>query len=566
MKKQNLKISFLFIITLLSSITSEAQVIQCGGLFSGVPIDHKCQEVKAYGMPNVVAGSAVRLFHFDEDWTNRDEDLATLDQIAESAMKSMLFYAKIGFFPPIDFLFTNEFSASNNVAEAKWTSSPCRVTVYYSFDLDPAGAKQAIAHEIFHCLQGLTLFAPPDFFDKHSSSWWVEGTADYFSNLVYPNANREAEFQVQYVSSIPLTQQANPYSVSLFFQYLENIGQASPSLIFAEINKHPRTHDPVGTLEEMSRWPLIEQNFHGFARAILEKNIQDTGGGLAGIPAVTGFNLIDLDPEGKTITFSVAPFAMTALALAMPKGAKIEIRVDDIMTARGLRVSYRKRGDSGWLNLKKETPLKIETQCLDEKNVVYEFIFTSTESNGGMASSMELKQDVEVMQCACLAPSAIIDPCLSGQWVLDNIMTAVAVRDYFRAQTVGDLRYLRDVTYTGGTFINMKAGEGKTKVHHQNSEILNFWELVEDTSKVNVVGVNINAEIAATLMQDDKNKLCLRYDTLDGIYQTIMNGSRRTVPNSAILTHEFVPMRYKCTEQELWVWVDDLPVWVLVRP
>jgi hypothetical protein len=567
MKKPHSAIPFLFSLTLLLSFQSTAQVIQCGGLFSSVPADYKCQEVKAFGMPNVVGGSPVRLFRFEKDWENRPDDLATLDQIAESAMKAMNYYSKLGSLPPIEILFSNEFGAqAGNAAEAKFGSRPCRITVFYSFDQDPDGAKQAFAHEIFHCFQGQTMFAPRDYATKHSSAWWIEGTADYFSNLVFPKTNREAQFQVLYASSIPLTQQSSPYSVSLFFQYLENIGQASPATIFAEINKHPQTNNPIGTLEELSKWPMIEQNFHGFARALVEKNIQDTGGGLAGIPGVPSFHLIDLDPEGKKITFSVAPFAITTLALAMPKGAKIEIRLDDIMQARGLRVSYRKRGDSGWLNLKKETPLKIETQCQDEKNAVYEFIFTSTEPNGGMASPMELTQNVEVMQCACLAPTAIIDPCLSGQWILDNIMTGVAVRDYFRAQTVGDLRFLKDVTYTGGTFVNMKSGESKTKVHHQNSEILNFWELIENPSKVNVVGLNINAEISATLMQDDKNKLCLRYDTLDGIYQTIMNSSRRTVPNSSIITHEFVPMKYKCTDKELWVWVGDLPLWVLVRP
>ncbi len=567
MKNLIIAVSQLFVFTLLLPFSAQAQVVQCGGLFAGVPKDYKCREVNGYGMPNVIDGSAVRLFRFENDWTNREEDLATLDQISEAAMKAMTYFSKLGPLPPIDFLFSNEFSDdAGAVAAARWTSSPCRVTIYYSFDLDPVGAKQAIAHEIFHCFQGLILFAPPDYVLNHSSSWWVEGTAEYFSNLVYPSTNREAYFQVRYVSSVSLFQQPISYAASLFFQYLENIGQASPALIFAEIKKFPRTNNHIGTLEAMSRWPMIEQNFHGFIRGLVEKNIQDTGGGLAGMPGMPAIHDIDLDIEAKTISVSVTPFSMSTLALRMPKGAKIEIRLDDIMYARGLRVSYRKKGDSGWLNLKKEAPLKIETQCQDEKNAVYEFIFTSTEANGGNPHYMELKQKVEVMQCACLAPTAIIDPCLQGQWILDNIMTAVAIRDYYRAQTVGDLRYLRDVTYTGLTNVNLKAGDNKSKVHHQNSEILNFWELVEDPSKVNIVGLNINAEISATVMQDDKDKLCLRYDSLDGIYLSIMNSSRRQVPNSAILTHEFVPMNYKCNEKELWISSGDLPVWVLIRP
>ena len=42
----------------------------------------------------------------------------------------------------------------------------------------------AAAHEVFHCAQRVTW---PDAFSAEGS-WWMEGSAEYFSNLVYPES------------------------------------------------------------------------------------------------------------------------------------------------------------------------------------------------------------------------------------------------------------------------------------------------------------------------------------------------------------------------------------------
>jgi len=53
--------------------------------------------------------------------------------------------------------------------------------------------KQSIAHEMFHCFQFVNM-ARNHMFGYDDKKWWIEGSAEYFSNVVYPSNNAEFGF------------------------------------------------------------------------------------------------------------------------------------------------------------------------------------------------------------------------------------------------------------------------------------------------------------------------------------------------------------------------------------
>jgi hypothetical protein len=82
-------------------------------------------------------------------------------------------------------------------------------------DISPQQASQDIAHEMYRCIQDTVLARKP----AGATRWAIEGSANYFSNLVFPSANLEREADVKYPSD--LTIYKHNYDASLFFQAIE---------------------------------------------------------------------------------------------------------------------------------------------------------------------------------------------------------------------------------------------------------------------------------------------------------------------------------------------------------
>ena len=64
----------------------------------------------------------------------------------------------------------------------------CPITLYASgVSLSLAAYRQSVAHEAFHCLQDRNFSTAP----FEVNAWWVEGSAEYFSDVVYPDVDLE---------------------------------------------------------------------------------------------------------------------------------------------------------------------------------------------------------------------------------------------------------------------------------------------------------------------------------------------------------------------------------------
>ena len=178
---------------------------------------------------------------------------------------------------------------------------------------------QTIAHEMFHCYQVWNFPEQAD--DAWSvQDWWGEGTANYFSNVVWPEVNVEwgwmddfayhsADTSVVYMS----------YDNFAFFQFLgKSIGDNGVLKLIASM---PFGGDESGQASALAAFPGMQDLFHQFGRAYMDGAIIDSGG--KKLPTTPPFI-----PPGRTIevaetqirTLEATPFVISRYAITFPIG------------------------------------------------------------------------------------------------------------------------------------------------------------------------------------------------------------------------------------------------------
>ena len=172
---------------------------------------------------------------------------------------------------------TENFRPAVTNADGTVEQAACPVVINPSaMALDIPKYKQAIAHEIFHCFQAWNLTNQLNG-PGEDNAWWVEGTAEYFSNLVYAAVNAEHEFWSEFneLSKIkPLTNLS--YENFAFFQFLGNrIGAEG---VIAMLRSMPTTPGRETQLAALAAVPGIEDTFEEFVRSVLDKTLTDSDG------------------------------------------------------------------------------------------------------------------------------------------------------------------------------------------------------------------------------------------------------------------------------------------------
>jgi hypothetical protein len=201
----------------------------------------------------------------------------------EAVEASALVYTQLGHLNDVYVVFAqNKVGAGDAYADGgpdfHGGEGTCILTIYTASDsLKIDEFHQVVAHEMFHCFQFRNLPAqmrvgPPAY------NWWVEGSADYFSNVVYPKVNNEwgqhlADFDARSPFT-PITQMA--YSNAIFFQYLGNeIGNRGIIDLLVTL---PSSGGEAEQQAALRAYPGFAALFQGFAEQYLDGAIVDTGG------------------------------------------------------------------------------------------------------------------------------------------------------------------------------------------------------------------------------------------------------------------------------------------------
>ncbi|MGD2027771.1 MAG: hypothetical protein PVI99_08145, partial [Anaerolineales bacterium] len=166
--------------------------------------------------------------------------------------------------------------------------------------------QQAVAHEVFHCVQSWS-FPNTKPYDTHK--WWMEGSAEYFSNLVHPSANleyRKMEFLDTRATDLSIFQMT--YENFGFFQFMGN--KYSTGGLIGILNSISSSNGHAGQEDALRAVGDFKENFNLYVVELLSSGILDTNQQdrikTASPPKVTGTKTVedkDDDPE-----FQIQPF------------------------------------------------------------------------------------------------------------------------------------------------------------------------------------------------------------------------------------------------------------------
>ncbi len=152
---------------------------------------------------------------------------------------------------------------------------PCPITVFTgALDVLLPQFQQIMAHEVFHCinfwLKGGSGYA--------DASWYNEGLANYFSNVVYPDVNLEHKFVEEFHTFSPDKSIFEmSYANTVFFQFLGN-RFGDPWLIELVKGMPLTSHEAM--MGYLAGLPDFDKVFQEFGQMYMDGKIEDTGKGL----------------------------------------------------------------------------------------------------------------------------------------------------------------------------------------------------------------------------------------------------------------------------------------------
>jgi len=177
--------------------------------------------------------------------------------------------------------------------------------------------KQVMAHEMFHCFErwNFPAMGPGGY---KANQWWIEGAAEYFGNVVYPNVNREWGFVGAFnAASINTAIPDLVYENTTFFQHLANsIGNQG---VVGFLKGIPLTADHQTSIQALAAIPGIDTIFEEFGQAWADQVIEDSGG--LYLPTkvfVSASDRMEIDTS-LTVYLSTQPFVLRRyLLIYMP--------------------------------------------------------------------------------------------------------------------------------------------------------------------------------------------------------------------------------------------------------
>ncbi|KPM39315.1 hypothetical protein AK830_g7260 [Neonectria ditissima] len=310
-------------------------------------VNGNCQTYPGY--PKTIGQTKVTVVYTDE-WQG---NLGIIDALlGEAITQSIAVYSTLT--PPPDMVIILGAAENSDAAVDTFmptSDGPCQIRSFNGWATGQAvalspRAMQAVAHEIYHCVQakmvGLGSADSP-------TLWTLESSARYFSNVVFPYANREVQDEEDYDPSKPIWQQANPYISSLWFQSLERsrgivyLHQFVMSTIFASGD---------GERARLSSIPGFIDDFYLFALLFSFSRIFDTSGQQLHIQKAIEYQntiwSVNEDASEGTTVLETTPFTISGFTLKLEAGQNVKLYAS---TTAKQRVAWRRKGELYWSDL-----------------------------------------------------------------------------------------------------------------------------------------------------------------------------------------------------------------------
>jgi len=277
----------------------------------------------------------------------------------------------------------------------------CPVIIYPSaLTMDKDDYMQSIAHAVFHCFQARNLHDQLLGTGIHQEQkWWSEGTAEYFSNLVYPEVNYEHRFAARFSSlstHIPLTYMSHENFA--FFQFMgDRIGAEG---VIALLHSMPTTPTFSAQTAALAAVPGIEAAFEDFVRTILDKTLYDSDTTLIPLPIRYTEEYPFTDITSKVFS-SQLPFVISRYRVIFAGEREYELFIESNYAANEL--GARREGAPG---LWEQIPNRVGG-CDELAYLLY--VITT-------APDLEVTETITTT----MITEAFCDRCLIGRWEATN--------------------------------------------------------------------------------------------------------------------------------------------------
>ncbi len=399
--------------------------------------------VKCFIYEEVEAGGQTHRIYYPSTWKDDESKQESLDNARTALIDSVTTYKELATVKSISMVFSLV-NGGDALAQQSYfdSDSACPVTLFAAAKGDGMDIfKQTIAHEIFHCVQDWNFTTS----SYASNSWWLEGSAEYFSNVVYPTVNHEQRFWESFRrQSLNKSLMQMGYENFIFFQDLANrIGD--PALI-GLLKEMSATGNPAAHATYLANYPEMDGMFQDFVVTFLSSGVADTGGGVIKSSGMYVTSITTVEDIGS-FEFKTTPFVAQRYAVKYVQQKRFFLTGTEDENGRYSTVLKALRDNkTAWSAL----PEEIRTGC--DQDDIYALAMTSVKDN---YTYIIEATNVEKAEC---------DSCLLGSWDIEPVSFAafissfmaqtpdmpagatleVAGHDYLRFETDGQLTTMRD--------------------------------------------------------------------------------------------------------------------------
>ena len=354
-----------------------------------------------------VNGVTVNIAHYARGWTDTTNTTNLLASIQQSAYDSINAYQKFTTVPDLTFnvVATNLDATTQASGWIPQLGTSCAISVYpNALAASGDNQKQLLAHEIYHCVQALMLRAPTPTWDNDGSEyapydWWLDGSADYMSNIVYPKNNLEYRWEQLFDPSKRIFRQS--YAASIFFQWMESTGTPGDgSTVNDFIADQSFTRSYIDERNRLAGRSDFNDLFLGFMEADKDDDIEDTDQ-LNTVPELGLVWSVLTSPElNPTATFEIdmKTFTGNESVISLDQGQTVSISYDTAQDQ--LVMVYKTETDTDWSPVPNDpsSALSLDVPCGDTGMAVT-FLTISTDAVSTASAVITVTQtDVD---CNC---------------------------------------------------------------------------------------------------------------------------------------------------------------------
>lgn len=358
-----------------------------------------------------VEGNRLRVY-YPKWWQDDPTRMSWANAALRSLSKSASTYSQFGTYGDVNAVFslTQLLSSFNTLAfeSAFPANSPCPIVVLplvYEDSTDEF--LQTVAHEAFHCYQDWNFMMAP--YDYHR--WWAEGSAEYFSNVVYPNINAELGWMDSYYDrSITDPWFDLDYLNFLLFQFLANkLGNEGLLILLDNVSSAGNIQAQA---QALANYGDMDALFEEFVVATMSTGVQDTGGTII---LDHSYQVLPktVESEGDQ-QFVVNPFVAGRFVIHYQKERRfLQEHKENDNVLHSAAASEDRHNLSSWSQL----PPEVRSEC--KENLDYVAAVTSVDGPGILTAKVN---KVEEADC---------DPCLLGTWAVDGNSYAAYLKRVF---------------------------------------------------------------------------------------------------------------------------------------